>query len=187
MIKGGQINKGTCLIIKGNPYLVVEREFVNPGKGAAFTRVKLKNLRDGSVLKETIKSSENVEVADVYDKNCQYMYNDGENLHFMDNTDFEQFEVPAANFEEKLPYLKEGDSYKLVYWEAEAIDIVLPAKMIFIVAHAPEAVKGDTVTGATKIVTTETGLQVKCPIFIKEGEKILVNTETGEYSERVNN
>lgn len=187
MIKGGQINKGMCLIMKGHPYLVVEREFVNPGKGAAFSRVKLKNLRDGSVLKETIKSNDNVEEADVYDKHAQYMYADGENLHFMDNQTYDQFEIPTENFKDKLPYLREGDSYKLVYWEAEAIDLILPAKLVFVVTEAPEAVKGDTVTGATKIVTTETGLQVKCPIFIKEGEKIMVNTETGEYVERVNN
>lgn len=186
MIKGGQINKGMCLIIKGNPYLVVEREFVNPGKGAAFSRVKMKNLRDGSVLKETIKSNDNVEEADVHEKKVQFLYSDGENLHFMDNDTYDQFEVKAENFSEKVPYLREGDSYKLVYWEAEAIDLILPLKMTFIVKEAPEAIKGDTVTGATKTVTTETGLQVRCPIFIKEGEKILVNTETGEYVERVN-
>lgn len=186
MIKGGQINKGMCLIIKGNPYLVVEREFVNPGKGAAFSRVKLKNLKDGSVLKETIKSNDNVEEADVSEKNAQYMYADGEHLHFMDNETYDQFEISADYFSEKTPYLKEGDSYKLVYWEADAIDLILPMKMVFVVTEAPEAIKGDTVTGATKIVTTETGLQVKCPIFIKEGEKIMVNTETGDYVERVN-
>jgi len=186
MIKGGQINKGMCLIMKGNPYLVVEREFVNPGKGAAFSRCKLKNLKDGSVLKETIKSNDNVEEADVYDKNAQYMYADGEHLHFMDNSNYDQFEISAEYFSEKISYLKEGDSYKIVYWETEAIDLILPMKMVFIVTEAPEAIKGDTVTGATKMVTTETGLQVRCPIFIKEGEKIMVNTETGEYVERVN-
>jgi len=186
MIKGGQINKGMCFIIKGNPYLVVERDFVNPGKGAAFSRVKLKNLKDGSVLKETIKSNDNVEVADVSEKNAQYMYADGEHLHFMDNETYDQFEISADYFSEKVPYLKEGDSYRLVYWEADAIDLILPMKMVFVVTEAPEAIKGDTVTGATKIVTTETGLQVKCPIFIKEGEKIMVNTETGDYVERVN-
>ncbi|KGE71709.1 elongation factor P [Spirochaeta lutea] len=186
MIKGGQISKGMCLIMKGAPYLVVEREFVNPGKGAAFSRLKLKNLKDGSVLKETVKSNDNVEEADVHEKNAQYMYADGEVLHFMDNDTYDQFEVPVQGMEDKTPYLREGDSYKIVFWEANAIDIILPMKMVFVVTEAPEAIKGDTVTGATKLVTCETGLQVKCPIFIKEGEKIMVNTETGDYVERVN-
>jgi len=186
MIKAGSIDKGMCLLIKEQPHLVAEREFVNPGKGSAFVRLKLKNLRTGLVLRETLKSNEQVEEADVYDRDAQYLYSDGTHYHFMDAESYEQFTVPAEGLEDKGMYMKEGDSYKLVMWEAQPIDISIPLKMVYTVTEAPEAVRGDTVTGATKNVKVETGLDVKVPIFIKEGERIMVNTESGEYVERVN-
>ena len=187
MIKAGQIDKGIFLLIKGAPYLVAEREFVNPGKGSAFVRLKLKNLIDGSVLKETMKSQDNVEDIEVEDKECQYLYSDGENYHFMDNENYDQFEIPVSSMEEAALYMKDGESYKVIIWDGKPIDIKIPYKVVYEVTEAAEALKGDTVTGATKVVTVETGLKVRVPIFIKQGERILVNTETGEYVERVNN
>ncbi len=187
MIKAGQIDKGTFLLLKGYPYLVAEREFVNPGKGSAFVRLKLKNLIDGSVLKETMKSQDNVEDITVEDKDCQYLYSDGENYHFMDNETFEQFEIPVVTMQEQGLYMKDGETYKVIIYDGKPIDIKIPYKVVYEVTEAAEALKGDTVTGATKVVTVETGLKVKVPIFIKQGERILVNTETGEYVERVNN
>ncbi len=186
MIKGGAIEKGMYILFKGDPYLVAEREFVNPGKGAAFTRCKLKNAKNGSVLKETIKTSDNVEEANVYDRDGQYLYVDGESFHFMDIETYDQFEISSSVLGEKGPYLKEGDQYRIIMWEAEPIDVVIPMKMVFTVTDAPDAVKGDTVTGATKTVVVETGLSVQVPIFIKSGDRIRVNTESGEYVERVN-
>ena len=185
MIRAGAISKGMCLLIKGEPYLVTEREFVNPGKGQAFVRVKLKSLKTGQTLKETIKSHETVEDAEIEDRGAQFLYADGESFHFMDTETYEQFAVPVAGLEDKLNYLKEGDTYELVVWEGEAIDIKLPLKMTLAVTEAPEALRGDTVSGATKQVTLETGLKVKAPLFIKDGDRLLVNTETGEYVERV--
>lgn len=187
MIKAGQIGKGMCLIIKEEPYLVAEREFVNPGKGAAFVRVKLKNLRSGQVLRETIKTSDSVEEADVFPRDGQFMYADGEAYHFMDTESYEQFVIQKTGLEDKEQYMKEGETYKIVMWEETPIDIELPLKVVYEVTQAEDALKGDTVTGATKLVTVETGLTVKVPIFIKQGERILVNTETGDYVERVNN
>jgi elongation factor P len=187
MIKAGSIDKGMCLLIKDEPYLVTEREFVNPGKGAAFVRLKLKNLKTGSVLRETIKTSESVEEADVYERDGQFLYPDDMGYHFMDTETYDQFIVPQEDdFEEKALYMKEGDPYPVVFFESEPIDIKLPLKMVFKVTEAQDAVKGDTVTGATKIIKVETGLEVKVPLFIKEGDKILVNTESGDYVERVN-
>lgn len=186
MIKAGAISKGMCLLHKDSPYLVVEREFVNPGKGSAFVRLKLKNLQNGLVLKETMKSQDNVEEINVEDLPCQYLYADDENYHFMDNESYEQFEVPLEGMEDKGLFMKEGDTYKVTMWEHKPIDIIIPMKMIYEVTEAEDAVKGDTVTGATKYVTVETGLTVKVPIFIKQHEKIMVNTETKEYVERVN-
>jgi elongation factor P len=186
MIKGGAIEKGMYILFKGDPYLVADREFVNPGKGAAFTRCKLKNAKTGAVLRETIKTSDNVEEANVFDRDGQYLYVDGESYHFMDVETYDQFEISAAVLGEKGPYLKEGDQYRIMMWEAEPIDVIIPMKMVFTVTDAPDAIKGDTVSGATKTVVLETGLSVQVPIFIKTDDKIRVNTDTGEYVERVN-
>jgi elongation factor P len=186
MIKAGQISKGMSLRIKGDPYIVMEREFVNPGKGSAFVRLKLKNLITGSVIKETIKSQDQVEDVLVETKEAQFLYLDQESYHFMDNSSYEQYAISVEGLEERKNYLKEGESYQIVFWEDHPIDIRLPLKIVLTVTSAQHAVKGDTVSNITKAVGTETGLEVKVPIFIKEGDRILVNTETGEYVERVN-
>lgn len=187
MIRGGDIAKGTVLLSKGSPYLVVEREFVNPGKGSAFARVKMKSLRDGSVLTQTIKTADMVEDATVDTHKAQYQYVDGDSFVFMDVQTFEQIMVPAEIVDDKKFYLREGDEYEILIWEGEPIDVKIPPKMIFVVEQSENYIKGDTVSGATKPIVTETGLTVRVPLFIKQGERILVNTETNEYQERVNN
>jgi elongation factor P len=188
MIRGGDIVKGSCLLQKGQPYLVVEREFHNPGKGTAIARIKMKSIKDGSVLTLTIPTQQEIEDAQVDVHTCQYQYADADNYHFMDNENYEQYEVPitGGGMEEKKLYLKDGDAYELTIWEGRVIDIKIPYKVVFTVAESENYVKGDTVSGATKPITTETGLTVRVPLFIKQGEKILVNTETNEYVERVN-
>lgn len=186
MIKAGQIEKGTALLIKGQPFVCVEREFVNPGKGSAFVRLKLKSPSTGQTLSETMKTQDNAEDITVEDIDYQYMYNDGENFHMMNTGTYEQIEVPMASFPDYQYIMKDGETYRCTVWEDMLLDIQVPSKVVFLVAEAEEAVKGDTVQGATKYVTTETGLKVRVPIFIKQGEKIRVNTETKEYLERVN-
>ena len=186
MIKAGQIDKGTALLIKGQPFICVEREFVNPGKGSAFVRLKLKTPTTGQVLQETIKSQDSVEDINVEMMDFQYMYNDGENFHMMNVDTYDQFEVPMSNFEGYEVLLKDGETYRCTVYNDEILDIQIPSKVVYLVAEAEEAIKGDTVQGATKFVTTETGLRVRVPIFIKQGEKIRINTETKEYLERVN-
>ena len=186
MIRGGDIAKGTVLLHKGSPYLVVEREFVNPGKGAAFARVKMKNLKDGAVLTQTIKTADTVEDATVDTDKGQNQYEDGESYLFMDTESYDQISVPSDIINDKKYYLREGDEYEILIWEGNPIDVKIPAKMVFEVAESENYVKGDTVSGATKPITTETGLVVRVPLFIKQGEKILVNTESNEYQERIN-
>ncbi len=185
MIKAGAIVKGTCLLVKNEPHLVVEREFVNPGKGSAFVRLRLKNLRNGLSISQTIKTAETVEDVEVLNKNAQYLYADNESYHFMDSENYEQVAVAREGFEDRVFFLKEGDVYQLVFWENKALDIVLPYKMTFKVVEAEEALRGDTVTGATKTVTLETGLKIRVPLFIKQDDKIIINTETKDYVERV--
>jgi elongation factor P len=186
MIRGGDIAKGTCLLVKNSPYLVVERDFVNPGKGSAFARVKMKSLIDGSILTQTIKTADEVEDATVDLHDCQYQYSDAEHMHFMDSNSYEQISIELSNLGDKKPYLKEGEVYQVVMWEGNPIDIKIPVKMVLEVTESENYVKGDTVSGATKPVTLETGLVVRVPLFIKQGEKVRINTETNEYLERVN-
>jgi elongation factor P len=186
MIKAGQIERGTALLIKGKPFVCIDREFVNPGKGSAFVRLKLRNPGSGQILAETMKTQDNAEEITVDDRDCQYLYNDGENFHLMMTDTYDQIEVPMSTFPDYELLLKDGETYRCTFWETELLDLQLPPKVVYLVEDAEEAVKGDTVQGATKYVTTECGLKVKCPIFIKKGEKIRVNTETKEYIERVN-
>jgi elongation factor P len=187
MIRGGDIVKGSCLLQKGQPYLVVEREFHNPGKGTAIARVKMKSIKDGSVLTLTIPTQQEIEDAVVDMHSCQFQYADQDFFHFMDNDSYDQFEVPIPGMEEKKYYLKEGQIYELTVWDGKVIDIKVPTKMVFTVAESENYIKGDTVSGATKPIVTETGLTVRVPLFIKQDERILINTETNEYVERVNN
>lgn len=185
-IKAGGLEKGMFILEKNTPYLVVAREFVNPGKGSSFVRIKLKDQRSGAALKLTHKSQDNIEEIHVEEQNCQYLYSDGENYVFMNNDTFDQFEVACEALEEEKWFLIEGDIYKIVRWEEETLGVKFPPKMDMVVTEAFDGVKGDTVQGASKIVKVGTGLEVKVPIFIKQGETIRINTDTKEYQERIN-
>jgi len=190
-MKVSSIEKGGFFIYKNAPHLVIERTFVSPGKGSAFARLRLKNVITGIIEKDVVlKTNETVEEADVLERKCQFLYledkgGDSE-LHFMDEQNFDQFIIPLKDQKEKYPYINEGEIFNIVFYDENPIDIILPKKKAVIVIEAPEALKGDTATSVTKIVTCQKGLKVKTPGFIKEGENILVNTETNEYVERVN-
>ncbi len=186
MIKAGAIAKGMFLLIKNEPHLVLDREFVNPGKGSAFVRLKMKSLISGRGLQQVIKSQDTVEEITVEQKEAQYLFSDNENYHFMDLETYEQFTMPLEGQEDRKLFLREGDTVELSVWDERPIDILLPYKIVLKVTQAEAGLRGDTVSGATKQVTLETGLVVKVPLFIKSGDRILVNTETREYVERVN-
>jgi elongation factor P len=186
MIKASDIAKGTFILINNQPHMCVEREYVNPGKGSAFVRLKLKNIKTGRVLAQTNKVQDNLEDVSVEFREVQFLYADAENYAFMDTKNYEQFNIPVEGEEEKRDFLKDGENYQVVFWADTPIDIKLPTKMVFTVTEAEKAERGDTVSGATKTITCETGLKIRVPLFIKQGDKILVNTETREYQERVN-
>ena len=186
MIKASDIAKGTFVLINNQPHMCVEREYVNPGKGSAFVRLRLKNIKSGMVLRQTNKVQDNLEDVSVEFREVQYLYEDAEHFVFMDTKSYEQFSIPRKGEEEKRDFLKDGENYQIVFWEQTPIDIKLPTKMVFTVTEAEKAERGDTVSGATKVVTCETGLKVKVPLFIKQGDRLLINTETREYQERVN-
>lgn len=184
MIKAGAVDKGTYLLVKGAPHLVVEREFVNPGKGSAFVRLKLKNIQTGLVVRQVNKSQESVEDVEIDTVAAQYLYDEADGYVFMNLDTFDQFVVPIQGLEARRPYLLDGETYQVVVWDEKPLDIKLPIKMVLKVKDAPHAERGDTATGVTKPATTMTGLTVKVPLFIKDGDRIVVNTETGEYVER---
>jgi elongation factor P len=186
MIKASDISKGMFILIKNEPHVCVEREYVNPGKGSAFVRLKLKNIKTGLVVRQTNKAQDNMEDVSVEYRDVQFLYSDEESYHFMETNSYEQVAIPMEGNEEKKDFLKDGEMYQVIFWENTPIDIKLPTKMVFTVSEAEKAERGDTVSGATKTVTCDTGLKVKVPLFIKTGDKILVNTETREYQERVN-
>jgi elongation factor P len=186
MIRASDITKGSFILINNMPHVCVDREYVNPGKGSAFVRLKLKNIKNGLLLRQTNKVQDNLEDISVEYRDVQYLYADPDNYVFMDTRTYEQFQIPIKGEEEKKDFLKDGEVYQIVFWEHRPVDIKLPTKMVFTVAQAEKAERGDTVSGATKTITCDTGLKVKVPLFIKQGDRILVNTETREYQERVN-
>lgn len=177
--------KGLAIKYNGETYVLVGYQFVNPGKGSAFTRAKMKNVKSLKVVEVTFKSGEQIEEANMEYKKCQYMYNDGSEYQFMDNISYEQFSMPADVIGDQGQYMMDGGEVTVVFVDNQPVSIQLPPKMDFNVTEAPPGEKGDTATGGTKQVTIETGAKVAAPLFIKEGDRIRVNTDTGEYVERV--
>ncbi len=186
MIKAINLNRGSFLNYKNRPYVVTEREFYSPGKGSAIVRLKLKDVKTGVVNKVVFKTTEMVEEISVEQQEFQYLYQGNGAFCFMSPQTFEQIEIPEELVIDDKYFLKEGETYKILFYEDKPIKIKLPLKMEMEVTEAENAVKGDTVTGATKEVKLETGLVIKVPLFIKKGEKILVNTENKEYVGRSN-
>lgn len=177
--------KGTAIKYNGETCVVMSYQFVNPGKGAAFTRTKLKNAKSGKIFEVSFRSGENIEPANVEYRNCQYLYNDGTDMTFMDNTNYEQFVIPLDNIGDSQNYIVDGSDVVVVFIDGEPFSIQLPPKMNFKVIESPPGDKGDTATGGTKQVVIETGVKVSVPLFIKEGDVIKLNTDTGQYVERV--
>ncbi|MFA6917395.1 MAG: elongation factor P [Candidatus Gracilibacteria bacterium] len=181
-----EIRKGIAVVFKGQTWLVTQAQFVSPGKGSAFTRVKLKNLTSGTNAEVTYKSGEAVETADVQHKKCQFMYTDGTSYNFMDNDSFEQFSLDAEAIGDAVKLLKDGIECYAMYIDNVPVSIQLPPKMDFLVTFAEPGVKGDTATGASKDCTIETGLTIKVPLFVNEGDIIKINTEDFSYVSKAN-
>lgn len=177
--------KGLAIKYNGETYILVGYQFVNPGKGTAFTRAKMKNVKSLKTIEVTFKSGEQIEEANMEYKKCQYLFTDGKEFTFMDNVNYEQFTISAEMVGEQSAYMMEGGEVTVVFVDNAPASLQLPPKMEFNVTEAPPGEKGDTATGGTKHVTIETGAKIAAPLFIKEGDRIRVNTETGEYVERV--
>jgi elongation factor P len=180
------IKKGTVIKRNGDLWIVVDFQRVSPGKGSSFVRTKMKNLKNGKVNEENLKSSETLTFEDVSHKNMQYLFNDGHLYTFMDAVTYEQVPIASDDIESEIPYLKEGLGVKVMMHDGRAMGIVLPQKIQYSVAYTEPAVKGDTASGNVyKDAELDNGLKVKVPSFINNGDEITVNTDSGEYSERV--
>ncbi|MEJ2686948.1 MAG: elongation factor P [Gammaproteobacteria bacterium] len=180
-----EFKSGLKIMMDGDPCAIIENEFVKPGKGQAFNRVKIRNLKTGRVIDRTFKSGESVEGADVVDTEMQYLYADGEFWHFMTPDTFEQFAADATAVGEASKWLKEQDMCQVTLWNGAPLSVTPPNHVVLKVAETDPGVRGDTSSGGGKPATLETGAVVRVPLFIDVGELIKVDTRTGEYISRV--
>lgn len=184
MLNLNEIKPGKVIAINNEPYLVIKTDHHQMGRGGAVLKTKSKNLITGNVLDKTFQGNDKVEEAGTSTKKVNFMYKDEDNAYFMDNETYEQFELALENVGEKSKFLKDGTDVNILYFNDKPISLELPVKMDFKVTSAPPGVKGNSAGNVTKQIEIETGTQLNAPMFIKEGDMIKVNTETGEYVER---
>ncbi|HEY7440061.1 MAG TPA: elongation factor P [Acidimicrobiia bacterium] len=183
-ISTNDLKNGMALNLSEGLMTVVEFQHVKPGKGGAFVRTKLKNFRTGAVIDKTFRADEKVEQAVIDKREMQYLYRDGSDYVFMDNESYEQLHVGSSSLGDAVKYLKEGDSAVLPMYESEVLGADLPAAVELTIAETEPGIQGDRVSGARKPATLETGLVVQVPLFVGPGERIKVDTRTGEYLTR---
>ncbi|MDH3588814.1 MAG: elongation factor P [Gammaproteobacteria bacterium] len=179
-----EFRSGLKVMLDGDPHTIVENEFVKPGKGQAFNRVRLKNLKSGRVIDKTFKSGESIEAADVMDTDMQYLYTDGEFFHFMVPDTFEQYAAEAVLVGDAAQWLKEQDMCMVTLWNNSPLVVAPPNFVELKITETDPGVRGDTAQGGVKPATLETGAVVRVPLFVEEGEVIKVDTRTGEYVSR---
>ena len=184
MLSLKDIKPGKKIILDNQPFLVLRAQHSKIGRMGAVLRTKLKNLKTGTVINKTFQGADKVAPAETESKKAQFLYRDGDVYYFMDNENYEQFALKEKILGESVKFLKEGVEVNLLIFGDEVINIELPIKMTFLVTEAPPAIKGNTADGGSKQVKIETGATITVPLFIKEGDKIKINTSSGEYAER---
>lgn len=184
MLSVNDFKNGLTIEFDNNLWRVVEFQHVKPGKGGAFVRSKLKNLRTGANQEKTFRSTEKVERAIIDTKSMQYLYADGDNHVFMDTDTYEQLELPAAQIQDELKFLKENMQVSIMMFGSETLGVELPKTVDLAVAATEPGVRGDTSSGGTKPATLETGLVVQVPFFINEGDELTINTSDSTYISR---
>ncbi len=180
-----ELKNGLKIMMDLAPCTIIDCEFVKPGKGQAFTRLKTRNLKTGRVVDRTHKANETFEAADIVDIEMQYLYSDGEHWHFMVPETFEQYAVGSAGIEEAIKWLKEQDMCVVTLWNNEPMLIAPPNFVVLTITETDPGLKGDTSGGGGKPATLETGAVVRVPLFVQKGDVIKVDTRTGEYASRV--
>ena len=180
------IRKGLKMMVDGQPFTVIDFQFVKPGKGQAFTRIKVRNLMNGNVLERTYKSGEKIEKADVEEKTMQFIYPEGETYVFMDEASGEQVTIEATKMEDEAKWISDGMNVDVTFWNGQPIGISIPNSVVLQIVTSEPGIKGDTASGATKPATLSTGAVINVPLFVNEGEWVKVDTREGSYIERVN-
>ncbi len=184
MISVNDFKTGLTIEVDNGIWKVIEFQHVKPGKGAAFVRSKLRNLRNGAIQEKTFRAGEKVSKAQIDNRKMQYLYADGNDHVFMDNSSFEQIIIPADNLQEELKYLLANMEVSIQMYEGETIGVELPKTVTLEVTETEPGIKGDTASGATKTATIETGVDLQVPLFVNQGDKLVINTEDGSYVSR---
>ena len=185
MISAGDFRNGITLEIDGNVYQILEFQHVKPGKGAAFVRTKLKNIINGGVVEKTFRPTEKFPAARIDRVDMQYLYNDGDLFHFMNTETFDQIALNADDIGDALKFVKENEMVKICSYNGNVFAVEPPLFVELEITDTEPGFKGDTATGATKPATVETGATVNVPLFVEQGDKIKIDTRTGEYLSRV--
>jgi elongation factor P len=176
---------GMKVELDNEPYTVISNEFVKPGKGQAFNRIKLKNLKTGRVVEKTFKSGDKLDLADVEEIKMRMLYKEQGGIVFMDEQSYEQHTIPMSLIGDKEVWFMEDIEYDVIFYKGEIIDVTTPTFMEMVITETAPGLRGDTSGRVLKPATTETGAKIQIPIFIEEGEKVKVDTRTGEYVSRV--
>jgi elongation factor P len=185
MYDSSDIRKGLKIMMDGAPYTVVEFQFVKPGKGAAFTRTKVKNLLTGAVLERNFRSGEKFEPANVETKTMQYLYKDADSFVFMDTTSYDQVQIPDTTIGDSSDYMPENINVEVLFFQDRAVGVTLPNFIEQAIVETEPGFRGDTATGSTKPGKISTGATINVPLFISVGDIVKIDTRTGEYIERV--
>lgn len=184
MIAGGDLRPGVKVELDGTPYVVTDYQWVKPGKGGAFMRTKLKNMKTGAIIDRTFRTEEKLPRAEVEDRKVQFLYHDGDLYHFMDTASFDQFTMNEKQLMEASGFLKEGMIISVLVHRGEPVGVVLPTFVELRVAETEPGLRGDTASGGSKPATLETGAVIQVPLFINIGDLLRVDTRTGTYVER---
>lgn len=185
MVSAGDFRNGLTIEYEGNVYQVVEFQHVKPGKGAAFVRTKLRNIKNGGVVEKTFRPTEKCPQAHIDRADMQYLYSDGELYHFMDVETYDQIALNEEAIGDALKFVKENEMVKMLSHNGEVFSVEPPLFVELVITETEPGFKGDTATGATKPATVETGAQVNVPLFVESGDTIKIDTRTGEYLSRV--
>lgn len=185
MATTGDFRNGFTMKFEGELWTIVEFQHVKPGKGGAFVRTKIKNVKTGRVLEKTFRSGDKVEDVRLERKKYQFLYQDGDDFHFMNNETYDQTHIHSDIVGDAANFMKEGTDVEILFHDTDALGVDVPTFAELLITKSDPGVKGDTATGVTKPATLETGFEVQVPLFIEEGETIKVDTRTGEYVERV--
>ena len=186
MISPNEFRKGAKLMFEGAPYVIVDFQHVKMGRGRPHVKAKMKHLITGQIIEKSFLTTENFDQPDLRVRTMQYMYVQGDEYAFMDTQTFDQITIDAVHLGDAKWYLMENNEYDVLFFEGRPLSLELPASVVLVVTQSEPAVKGDSVSNIMKPATVETGLQIKVPLFVKEGDKVRVDTRTNEYLERAN-